>query len=175
MPYCRKDDNTLTMNNKVTLHILLVLSILWASLSFISYFMMGLMMPTFQEYYTTHPDVVPEQFYTMMERLFEVPQTYFMGCALLFLLEVVGAVLMWKLRRSGFHCYTLARLLLVLLPLLFLGRGSVALGDVMFALLFILVYDLLLRQLGVFGQGDGNDGQPADGNNLPDGGQDDSQ
>ena len=112
--------------------------------------MMGMMMPTFQSYYSAHPDVLPEQFYTMMEQMFEIPQTYYIVCGLLFALELVGAVLMWRLRRSGFHCYTLARLLLLLLPLLFIGRGAVALGNVMFALLFIFVYYLLLRQQGVF-------------------------
>ncbi len=139
------------MNNKTTLHILLVLTMIWAGLSFFSYIMMGLMLPTFQEYYSVHPDVLPEQFHVMMERMFEVPKSYYPVCGLLYALEVTGAVLMWNLRRSGFHSYALARLLLLLLPLLFLGRGSVAIGDVMFALLFILVYYLLLRQQGVFG------------------------
>ena len=124
---------------------------IWAGLSCMSYLMMGTMMPAFERYYSTHPGLLPEQFYTMMEQLFEVPRSYYVGCGLLYALELLGAVLMWNLRRSGFHCYTLARLLLLLLPLLFLGRGDVALGDIMFALLFILVYYLLLRQLGVFG------------------------
>ena len=139
------------MNNKVTLHILLVLSMIWAGLSCFSYIMMGIMMPTLQSYYSAHPDVLPEEFYTMMEQMFEIPQTYYVVCGLLFALELIGAVLMWNLRRSGFHCYALARLLLLLLPLLFIGRGAVALGNVMFAILFIFVYYLLLRQQGVFG------------------------
>ncbi len=139
------------MNNKVTLHILLVITMIWASMSCLSYLMMGLMLPTFQQYYEVHPEMLPEQFYTMMERMFEVPRTYYLVCSFLFALELAGAVLMWNLRRSGFHSYAIARLLLLLLPLLFLGRGYVAVGDIMFALLFILVYYLLLRQLGVFG------------------------
>ncbi len=132
---------------------------IWAGLSCMSYLMMGLMMPAFERYYSTHPGLLPDEFYTMMEQLFEVPRTYFVGCGLLYAIELLGAVYMWNLRRSGFHCYTLARLLLVLLPLLFLGRGAVALGDIMFALLFIFVYYLLLRQLGVFG---------SNGDNSPD-------
>lgn len=140
------------MKTKTALHILLVLSMLWACLSCFSYLMMGLMLPTFQEYYATHPNMMPEEFYTMVERMFEVPKSYYLVCSLLFALELAGAVLMWNLRRSGFHCYTIARLLLILLPLLFLGRGALALGDVMLALLFILVYYLMLHQLGVFGR-----------------------
>lgn len=139
------------MKNITALHILLVLSMMWAALSCMSYLMMGLMMPAFQDYYTAHPDVMPEEFYTMMEQLFEVPKGYYLVCSLLFALELAGTILMWNLRRSGFHSYTIARLLLLLLPRLFLGRGAVALGNVMFALLFILVYYLLLRKEGVFG------------------------
>ena len=144
------------MNNKTVLHILLVFSILWAGLSALSYLVIGATLPTLKDYYTAHTDVLPEQFYTMMMQLFEVPRAYFFSCAVIFAFEVLGAVMMWRLHRSGFHCYTLSRLLLVLLPLLFLGRGAVALGDVMLALLFIMLYYLLLRQLGVFGgKGDG--------------------
>ena len=83
----------------------------------------------------------------MMQRLFEMPRGYFAGAGLLYVLEVLGAALMWRLRWTGFHCYTLARLLLLLLPLLFLGRGFVGLGDVMMALLFVAVYYMLMRQL----------------------------
>lgn len=138
------------MKSKTTLHVLLVLSMIWAGLSCLSNLMMGLLLPFFQDYYTTHPGLMPEEFYATMERMFEVPKSYYLVCSLLFALELAGAILMWNLRRSGFHSYTIARLLLLLLPLLFLGRGYVAVGDIMFALLFILVYYLLLRQLGVF-------------------------
>ena len=82
--------------------------------------------------------------------MMEVPRTYYIGCALLYGLEVLGAAFMWNLRATGFHCYTLARLLLLIMPLLFLGRGFVGIGDVMFAILFIFVYWSLLRQLGAF-------------------------
>ena len=70
-----------------------------------------------------------------------------LGVEALGLLEVLGAALMWQLRWGGFHCYALARLLLLLLPLLFLGRGFVGIGNIMMALLFIVVYFLLMRQL----------------------------
>lgn len=141
------------MNSKTTLRVLLVLSMIWAGMSCLSYFVMGTTLPQLQSYYMANKDLFPGEIYTLMQQLFEVPRPYFIGSALLFALELLGAILMWNLRRSGFHCYTLARLLLVLLPLLFIGRGAVALGDVMFALLFIVAYYLLLRQLGVFGPG----------------------
>ena len=137
-------------NSRTLLRILLVITFISAGLSALVYFIMGISLPIVKDYYAANPSVLPEQFSTVMERMMEVPQTYYIGCALLYALEVLGAAFMWNLRQSGFHCYTLARLLLILIPLLFLGRGFVGIGDIMFAILFIFIYWSLLRQLGAF-------------------------
>lgn len=137
-------------SNRTLLHILLVITFIFAGLSTVVYLMMGAMLPMVQNYYAANPSVLPEQFGAAMERMLEVPRTYYIGCALLYALEVLGAAFMWTLRPAGFHCYTLARLLLIIVPLLFLGRGFVGIGDVMFAILFIFIYWSLLRQLGAF-------------------------
>jgi len=135
------------MNNKTLFHILLVLTFFFAGLSAFSYLMMALMLPTVQQFYADNPTVLPEQFSVMMQQMLDTPRGYYAGAGLLYLLEVLGAALMWRLRWPGFHCYTLARLLLLLLPLLFLGRGFVGIGDIMMALLFVAVYYLLMRRL----------------------------
>ena len=137
-------------SNRTLLHILLVITFIFAGLSTVVYLMMGAMLPMVQNYYAANPSVLPEQFGAAMERMLEVPRTYYIGCALLNALEVLGAAFMWTLRPAGFHCYTLARLLLIIVPLLFLGRGFVGIGDVMFAFLFIFISWSLLRQLGAF-------------------------
>ena len=148
------------MNNKTLLHILLVITFFFAGLSAFSYLVTAAMLPTLQQVYADNPGLLPEQFSVTMQQLMDTPRGYFLGAGLLYALEVVGAVLMWRLRWSGFHCYTLARLLLLLLPLLFLGRGFVGIGDVMMALLFVAVYYMLMRRL-TSGQ------NPSDDGNLP--------
>ena len=135
------------MNNRTLFRVLLVLTMVWAGLSAFAYLMMALMMPSMQAIYEQNPALVPEEFTVMMQRLFEVPRGYYAGAGVLYAVEVLGAAFMWHLRWTGFHCYTIARLLLLLLPLLFIGRGFVGVGDIMFALLFIVVYYLLLRQM----------------------------
>lgn len=135
------------MNNRTLLHVLLVLTMVWAGLSCFAYLMMGLLMPSMRTIYEQTPGMMPEEFTVMIQRLFEIPRGYYVGAGLLYGLEVLGAAFMWRLRWTGFHCYTLARLLLLLLPLLFIGKGFVGVGDIMMALLFIVVYYLLLRQL----------------------------
>jgi len=135
------------MSNRTLFHVLLVLTMIWAGLSCFSYLVMSLMMPSVQALYEQNPTVLPGEFSVMMQRLLEVPRGYYAGAGLLYALEVVGAAIMWKLRWTGFHCYTLARLLLLLLPALFIGKAFVGVGDIMMALLFITVYYLLMRQL----------------------------
>ena len=135
------------MNNKTLLHILLVLTFLFAGVSALSYLLSALMMPAMQQIYADNPGLLPEQFSVMMQQLMDTPRGYFLGAGLLYLLEVVGGVLMWRLRWTGFHCYTLARLLLLLLPALFLGRSFVGVGDIMMALLLVAVYYMLMRRL----------------------------
>ena len=153
------------MSNRTFLHVLLVLTMVWAGLSCFAYLMMGLLMPSMQTIYEQSPGMMPEEFTVMIQRLFEIPRGYYAGAGVLYGLEVLGAALMWRLRWTGFHCYTLARLLLLLLPLLFIGKGFVGVGDIMMALLFIVVYYLLLRQLNAADNQD-KPTLPPDGGNL---------
>ena len=87
------------MKSKTTLHVLLVLSMIWAGLSCLSNLMMGLLLPFFQDYYTSHPGLMPEEFYATMERMFEVPKSYYLVCSLLFALELAGAAVEGKRNR----------------------------------------------------------------------------
>lgn len=146
------------MNNKTVFHILLVITIGWAGLSAMSYLSMGLMLPTVRQVLADNPSMLPEQMEVMMERLLDTPRSFYIVSALLYLLEVLGAAFMWRLRWPGFHCYTLARLLLLLLPALFLGRAFLGVGDIMMALLFVTVYYLLMRRH----TSEGDEDQPTD-------------
>lgn len=86
----------------------------------------------------------------MLERIQPVPQWYFVLCALLDIVSVVGLVLMWRLRKNGFHCYALSKLMLMLMPMLFLSRSYVGIGDMMIGILCIIYYFFLMRALGTF-------------------------
>ena len=136
------------MNNRITLRILLVITMVWGGLSAFAYLVTAVMLPTMRTLYEQNPMALPDEFSVMMQSMFEVPRGFYAASGILFILEVVGAAGMWRLRWSGFHCYTLARLLLLLLPALFLGRAFVGVGDIMMAVLFIALYYMLLRRLG---------------------------
>ena len=148
-----------------TLHVLLVISFVNTGIYLFSELVSGLTLPLMAQYYEAHPDLFPDQWNIMLERVLRIPQWYYLLSALLDVASVVGLVLMWRLRKNGFHCYTLSKLLLMLMPMLFLDRSYVGLGNMMLAVLFIAYYFFLLRSLDAFKQGGTPPLSPASQNN----------
>ena len=146
--------------HQTTLRILLVLSLVNAVVSAVAYLGMALLLPSMGRMVEANSALFPAEFAVMWERMAAVPRPLYAAQSALYILSFAGCILMWNLRRSGFHAYAIAQLLLLLLPLLFLGKAYLGLGDLMFTALFLTVYYLLLRQLGVFGvRGADNSGQ----------------
>ena len=141
------------MKPQVTLRILLVLSMITAG----SGFMNSIHVVLLPGLYKQSPAVMEkfgfEEYVTgpmkqMVEDQLSLPQGYHLAFAAFCVLSFVGCLLMWKYRRSGFHCYTLAQLLMLLLPALFIGKGAMdIIGNIMFAALFIFIYWRLLKTI----------------------------
>ena len=141
--------------SKVGLCIFLVLSIIYGATMFFSGITMTVAMPFLNRYYAAHPEFLEEFHATVAwETMSSIPRLFFAAMALLGALSATGCILMWNLRRSGFHCYAIAQLLMLLLPLLFLGKAFMGIGDIMFTILFVTFYYLQMRRLGVFGYDD---------------------
>lgn len=135
------------------LRIILVLSIIGSGFSLFGYLMTGLTLPTLKAAYQSGSIPFPSEMTVLVEQFLETPRSFFLCTALLYAMSLTGVILMWNLRKSGFHLYTLAQLLILLVTLLFLGRERVPLGDIMFTLLFVIYYYLALRNLSVFSRG----------------------
>lgn len=140
-----------------TLHALLIISFISTGTWALSHLMLGLtgtdtrasMMEVYQALADRNEAFSP--YAILCEKLFAVPQWYYLICALLDAVSFGGLLLMWRVRKNGFHCYTLAKLLLMLMPLLFLDRSYVGFGNMMMAVLFIVYYFFLMKSLGAFG------------------------
>lgn len=130
-----------------SLRIVLVLSFIGSGMSFFSYIMMSVGLSGLQAMYNTGSLTFPAEMTVFFEQLMETPRIFFVFSALLYAMSLGGLALMWNIRKNGFHMYTLAQLLLLLVTVLFLGRERLALGDVMFTLLFIVYYYVAMRQL----------------------------
>lgn len=138
--------------NRITLHIFLVLSFVSTGFYFLSEFLQGLFLPAMSQVVKEYMDagVYPEEMKIMLERALGIPQWYYLLCALLDAISITGLVLMWNLRKRGFHCYALSKLLLMLLPMIFLGRSFMGIGNIMLGILMIVLYFFQLKSLGTF-------------------------
>lgn len=133
-----------------TLHVLLVISFVVSGYHLLAYLVMGVTPTSMKEQMMTMSGNFPEEFAIMMDKFLAIPQWYFLVSALLNAASVAGLAMMWRLRGNGFHCYTLSKLMLMLMPVLFLDRSYIAAGDIMMAILFIVYYFVLMRMLGAF-------------------------
>ena len=146
--------------NPTTLRILLVLSIIYGSMMFLTGILMAVALPSLDAVYRANQSLMPAEMFTMWKRMAAIPRLLYAAMAALGAMSVVGCVLMWNLRRAGYHYYAIAQLLMLVLPLLFLGKGFLGLGDVMFTALFLFIYYLQLKSLGAF-DGDNTADPPA--------------
>jgi|APLak6261665767_1056052.scaffolds.fasta_scaffold27231_2 hypothetical protein len=71
---------------------------------------------------------------------------YYLVSLVLISLSLFGAIKMWKLKRIGFHLYTIANLLLFCLPSIFLGMDFNLIGLVLPGL-FIGLYAIHLKYM----------------------------
>jgi hypothetical protein len=70
---------------------------------------------------------------------------YFIINAALFVMSFFGAVRMWKLKRSGFHLYTIAQILLLIIPLVFIRNIHLPGMNIILTAVFILTYSTFLK------------------------------
>jgi len=72
---------------------------------------------------------------------------FFLASGLLYIGSLTGALLMWKLRKTGFHTYTIAQILLLIAPVYFLKLPSPSILDLVLSGLFIILYSTQLKSM----------------------------
>lgn len=130
------------------LHIVLILSFIANGLGAFSNLMMSL--PGMRSTLTENMQLIPEVLHETYEMMLSIPATYYIATAIFSAVAFFGCLRMWRLKGIGFHYYTIAKLLLIATPLVFIGRQYLNIGDVMMSLLFIAYYFISLRALGAF-------------------------
>lgn len=139
-----------------SLHIVLVLTFIGSGFMCLSRLVSGLSLPVMRQLFDSEAISLPEEMTVAMDTFLNLPQTYFLLCAILYGLSLTGAIMMWNLRKNGFHFYAVAQLLLIAVSIMFLGRNGVKIGDIMLTVLFIAYYYMILRTLGLFNKNKNN-------------------
>lgn len=67
---------------------------------------------------------------------------FFLVMFFLCIISLSGALLMWKLKKVGFHVYTIAQLLMLLVPFFMIKGYSIPLPNALITAVFISAYTL---------------------------------
>jgi hypothetical protein len=70
---------------------------------------------------------------------------FFFFNAVFYALSLGGAILMWRLKKAGFHLYTVAQILLIISPMYFLKIPGPLITDLVLSGIFIILYGLHLK------------------------------
>jgi len=65
----------------------------------------------------------------------------------LYIVSLAGAILMWKMYKVGFHLYTSAQLLLLIIPYLYIPEYPMSFMTIFITLAFIFSYSVYLKQM----------------------------
>jgi hypothetical protein len=142
------------MNNEVmpekpgrpkTLTVLCVLTFIWSSLGALGSLATPLMKDMFVGMMKNNPDMDEAQFADAM-KAFDAGWGYFLLCSALAIGSIIGAVLMWKLRKTGFHVYAFSNLALLFVPTLVLGM-PLSWVAIFITAAFIVMYGLHLKYM----------------------------
>ena len=65
---------------------------------------------------------------------------FFITGFFLYSISLMGAIQMWKLRKVGFHLYTVAQIFILLLPVVFIEAYQFSLISLLLTIAFVLAY-----------------------------------
>jgi hypothetical protein len=135
------DENKKT-ERPVLITVLLILTFIGSGMSAVSFLFVSLsydeVMRIIEDVYSDFPGV---------ELLLSAKKSYFTIGFFLYSISLMGAILMWKLKKAGFHFYTAAQIFLIILPLVTIPGYRFSLFPVMVTGAFILAYSTNLRQM----------------------------
>jgi hypothetical protein len=82
-----------------------------------------------------------------LDLLLSASPAFFLTTGLLYFGSVTGALIMWRLKKIGFHIYTIAQILLIIAPMYFMNLSSPSIVELLFSGLFIILYSTQIKQM----------------------------
>jgi len=82
-----------------------------------------------------------------MDLLLNVRPVYFAATASINALAVAGAIIMWQLKKLGFHIYTISQILVILAPMYFFRFPGPDFFSILLSAAFVLLYSSNLKKM----------------------------
>ena len=124
----------------VLLSVLCILTFIGSGLGSLSFLVTYLSFDIAQELFQEMKDIVPG-----IEYVAKAGKNLFLTGSILYFFSLLGASLMWQLRKAGFHFYVASQILLVILPLVYISGYGISFLDVLLSLVFIFLYATFLK------------------------------
>jgi hypothetical protein len=80
-----------------------------------------------------------------IDLLLEMKPVYFLVSGLFYIGSLAGAIMMMRMKKLGFHIYTVFQILLILTPMYFMHLSTPGFPELFFSGLFILLYSTNLK------------------------------
>ena len=126
------------------LTILCILTFIGSGISFFSSFIIAV----FYDQFTILAEEFNKSFgLPGFEMLLEGQSAFFAVSAIIYVGSISGAFLMWRLKKAGFHVYTIFQILLILAPMYFFHLPSPSLLDMILSGIFIILYGSNLKYM----------------------------
>jgi len=126
------------------LTILCILTFVGSGMNFFS----SIMIASFYDVFTEFAMTVAEKFNLPgIDTLLEAPPAFFLVSGFLYIFSFAGALIMWNLRKTGFHVYTVAQILLIIAPMYFLKMPGPSLFDIILSGTFVILYGVSMKNL----------------------------
>jgi hypothetical protein len=143
-------ENTPTPAKRQTgLTVICILTFIFSGLSLLSYLFYSL-------YYNFLPELIQSSPFTKyisgvegmeaaIKTLTETNIWFFILNTLLYSASLTGAIMMFKLKKIGFHFYTVAQILLLIIPMIYMAGYKTDIASTMISGMFIFLYYTNLR------------------------------
>jgi hypothetical protein len=126
----------------VLLKVLCVITFVGSGLGLLSYGIIGIIHGFFSSNLALIPD---EQNRELIQMLLSAGRIFFFLNALLYAVSFAGALLLWRMKKIGFHLYTASQLLLLILPLAYIKGFPMPGTNIFLTILFIWGYSGFLK------------------------------
>jgi hypothetical protein len=131
-----------TTRRPTLLTVLCILTFIGSGMNLFS----SMFIATFYDSYTEIVRMFAEKFdLSGIEAMLEAKPAFFLVTGLFYAGSLSGAVLMFRLKKTGFHVYTVCQILLILAPMYFLHLPSPGLFEMLFSGIFVLLYGINLK------------------------------
>jgi hypothetical protein len=128
----------------VLLKVLCVITFIGSGLGFLSYGIIGII----HNFFTSNLSLIPdEQNRELIGMMLSAGRVFFYLNAVLYAVSFAGALLLWRLKKTGFHLYTASQLLLLILPLAYIKGFPMPFTNIFLTIIFIWGYSGFLKYM----------------------------